>query len=73
MVELTIGWLDEVKATNGVARWLELVETLRGVTEGKVKSLQLFRSYSTQTKTVIFADLPRNPSRKSYSVACPLS
>lgn len=36
IVELVMGWLDEVKQRDGVERWLELVETLRGVTEGKV-------------------------------------
>lgn len=41
IVELSIGWLDQVKAANGIERWLELVETLRGVTEGKVSYLPL--------------------------------
>jgi 26S proteasome regulatory subunit N5 len=36
IVELTMSWLAEVKSRDGVERWLELVETLRGVTEGKV-------------------------------------
>ena len=36
IVELSMSWLTEVKARDGVERWLELVETLRGVTEGKV-------------------------------------
>ena len=31
-----MSWLAEVKSRDGVERWLELVETLRGVTEGKV-------------------------------------
>ncbi|KAG6869949.1 hypothetical protein C0992_001479, partial [Termitomyces sp. T32_za158] len=37
IVELAIGWLDEIKKTNGVPKWLEVVETLRSVTEGKVR------------------------------------
>lgn len=37
IVEQVMGWLDDVKARDGVERWLELVETLRGVTEGKVR------------------------------------
>ena len=35
MVELCISWLPEIKERDSVDRWLELVETLRGVTEGK--------------------------------------
>lgn len=36
MVELSMGWLEDIKQKDGVEKWLELVETLRGVTEGKV-------------------------------------
>ncbi|KAG6854217.1 hypothetical protein C0991_009235 [Blastosporella zonata] len=36
IVELSMGWLDEIKQANGVPKWLEVVETLRGVTEGKI-------------------------------------
>ncbi|KAG5647556.1 hypothetical protein DXG03_008909 [Asterophora parasitica] len=36
IVELSIGWLDKIKQEHGVERWLEVVETLRGVTEGKI-------------------------------------
>ncbi|KAG6862181.1 hypothetical protein C0995_004263 [Termitomyces sp. Mi166 len=36
IVELAMGWLDEIKQTNGVPKWLEVVETLRSVTEGKI-------------------------------------
>lgn len=36
MVELVMGWLDDVKAAHGENTWLELVETLRTVTEGKI-------------------------------------
>jgi len=32
-----MSWLTEVKARDGAEQWLELVETLRGVTEGKVR------------------------------------
>ena len=38
IVELSIVWLPEIKEKAGVERWLELVETLRGVTEGKVRT-----------------------------------
>jgi len=37
MVELSIEWLDEIKQRDGIEKWLELVETLRVVTEGKVR------------------------------------
>ncbi|KAG6832519.1 hypothetical protein H0H92_000148 [Tricholoma furcatifolium] len=36
IVELSYGWLNEIKQTSGVPKWLELVETLRDVTEGKI-------------------------------------
>ena len=36
MVEQSMGWLDEIRQRDGVEKWLELVETLRSVTEGKV-------------------------------------
>ncbi|KAF9015569.1 hypothetical protein BDQ17DRAFT_1229505 [Cyathus striatus] len=36
MVELVIGWLDEIKQRDGTEKWLELLETLRTVTEGKI-------------------------------------
>lgn len=36
IVELSISWLEDIKKTHGLEKWLELVETLRVVTEGKV-------------------------------------
>lgn len=36
MVEEAAAWLETVKAEAGEDRWLELLETLRAVTEGKV-------------------------------------
>ena len=41
MVEMAMSWLDEIKQRDGVERWLELVETLRAVTEGKVRRARL--------------------------------
>lgn len=35
-VELAVGWLDEIKQNDGEKLWLQLIETLRGVTEGKI-------------------------------------
>ena len=31
-----MGWLEEIRSRDGIEKWLELVETLRTVTEGKV-------------------------------------
>ncbi|THH02597.1 hypothetical protein EW026_g267 [Hermanssonia centrifuga] len=36
MVELVMDWLDAVREREGTEKWLELVETLRSVTEGKI-------------------------------------
>lgn len=36
MVEQAMGWLVEIKARDGNDKWLELLETLRTVTEGKI-------------------------------------
>ncbi|KAF9460148.1 PCI-domain-containing protein [Collybia nuda] len=36
IVELAMSYLDDVKQQEGNEQWLELVETLRGVTEGKI-------------------------------------
>jgi hypothetical protein len=38
MVEQSMGWLEETKKREGIEKWLQLVETLRDVTEGKVGS-----------------------------------
>lgn len=43
MVEDAMSWLDEIKQRDGVETWLELVETLRTVTEGKARHSQLQR------------------------------
>lgn len=39
LVELVIAWLPDVKTKNGNEKWLELLETLRVVTEGKVSTV----------------------------------
>jgi len=36
MVEQAIAWLAEIRQREGDVKWLELVETLRSVTEGKI-------------------------------------
>lgn len=37
MVEQAMGWLNEIREREGDEKWLELIETLRSVTEGKVR------------------------------------
>ena len=58
MVELSIGWLDEIKQRDGVEKWLELVETLRAVTEGKVRGSMLPPYIKEPNHPHV--DLPRN-------------
>ncbi|OBZ79449.1 26S proteasome non-ATPase regulatory subunit 12 [Grifola frondosa] len=36
MVELAMEWLEDIRNHEGVEKWLELIETLRSVTEGKI-------------------------------------
>ena len=36
MVELAMTWLEDIRQRDGLEKWLELLETLRAVTEGKV-------------------------------------
>ncbi|RDX51116.1 PCI-domain-containing protein [Lentinus brumalis] len=36
LVEQAMGWLEDIRKTEGTEKWLELIETLRTVTEGKI-------------------------------------
>ncbi|KAI1789766.1 hypothetical protein LXA43DRAFT_1182999 [Ganoderma leucocontextum] len=36
LVEQAIGWLEEIRKSTGTEKWLQLIETLRNVTEGKI-------------------------------------
>ncbi|TBU34673.1 hypothetical protein BD311DRAFT_290970 [Dichomitus squalens] len=36
LVEQAIGWLEDIRKSAGTEKWLELIETLRTVTEGKI-------------------------------------
>ncbi|KAF7302732.1 hypothetical protein HMN09_00908100 [Mycena chlorophos] len=68
IVELVMGWLDEVKKSAGTDKWLELVQTLRTVTEGKIfletprarVTLMLAKHHEslagTSTKTPVYKD-----------------
>jgi hypothetical protein len=55
MVELAMTWLDEIKQRDGLERWLELVETLRTVTEGKVRHAILSRLKANSYKCIPFS------------------
>ena len=39
LVEQAIGWLEDIRKSAGTEKWLELIETMRTVTEGKVRRL----------------------------------
>ncbi len=45
MVEQAMEWLEDVKKKQGIEKWLELVETLRTVTEGKVRDNSLLSKF----------------------------
>lgn len=64
VVELTMSWLEDVKKNDGIERWLELVETLRSVTEGKARLFLFSRYWLTDWLDV---DLPRNTASASYT------
>ncbi|KAH9960789.1 PCI-domain-containing protein [Lactifluus volemus] len=64
MVELAMSWLDEIKQRDGVERWLELVETLRTVTEGKL-FLETPRARVTLSLAHHHEALYKNPTSKS--------
>ncbi|KDQ63363.1 hypothetical protein JAAARDRAFT_120129 [Jaapia argillacea MUCL 33604] len=36
MVDQAMGWLEEIKSRDGIEKWLQMVETLRSVTDGKL-------------------------------------
>lgn len=60
VVELTMSWLEDVKKRDGLERWLELVETLRSVTEGKVRlNGLLFQRVCLTNRLQIFLETPR--------------
>lgn len=64
MVELSIGWLDEIKQRDGVEKWLELVETLRAVTEGKI-FLETPRARVTLLLSKYHEELADSPNAKT--------
>ncbi|EEB93957.1 hypothetical protein MPER_07317, partial [Moniliophthora perniciosa FA553] len=75
MVEQIMGWLDDVKVKEGTEKWLELVHTLREVTEGKIfletprarVTLLLSQYHEGQAD-----DKPKEEHRKSMETASEL-
>jgi hypothetical protein len=65
MVEQAMSWLDEIKQRDGVEKWLELVETLRTVTEGKVRRACLSPAGSGPPP-VLMHSLPPRPFSSSW-------
>ncbi|KAG8986813.1 hypothetical protein FRB94_002648 [Tulasnella sp. JGI-2019a] len=61
MVEQAMGWLDDVKSTKGEPTWLELVETLRTVTEGKIY-LETPRARLTLLLAAYYERIANDPS-----------
>src|SRR6267154_5393132 len=53
MVELAMSWLDDIKQKDGIEKWLELIETLRTVTEGKVRRTLAASSSSCKRNSYI--------------------
>ena len=45
MVNKTMSWLEDILAREGTERWLELVHSLRTVTEGKVGIHFMYSNY----------------------------
>ncbi|KAF8274010.1 hypothetical protein EI94DRAFT_979582 [Lactarius quietus] len=66
MVEQAMAWLDEIKQRDGVETWLELVETLRTVTEGKL-FLETPRARVTLSLAQHHEALYRNPKPKTVT------
>ncbi|TFK56583.1 hypothetical protein OE88DRAFT_36148 [Heliocybe sulcata] len=64
MVEKAIGWLEEIRQREGTEKWLELVETLRSVTEGKI-FLETPRARVTLLLAHYHEELCKNPTPKS--------
>lgn len=48
MVDHVYEWLEDVKQAAGTDKWLELLETLRDITEGRVRAILLTLWSSSQ-------------------------
>ena len=67
MVELAMSWLDEIKQQDGIETWLELVETLCTITEGKARHSQLYRLVGLSVLTCSFSCFWRHREPASCS------
>jgi hypothetical protein len=68
IVEQSMAWLDPVKEKDGVERWLELIDTLRTVTEGKVGFVLLIQFLVF----AYFKTIPMFHSRSSWKLPEPV-
>ncbi|CCM04205.1 uncharacterized protein FIBRA_06371 [Fibroporia radiculosa] len=66
IVEQAMGWLDDIRKREGDEKWLELIETLRTVTEGKIL-LETPRARVTLQLTLYHESLVTNPKSGSTS------
>ncbi|THH18560.1 hypothetical protein EW146_g2441 [Bondarzewia mesenterica] len=64
MVELAMTWLEEIRQRDGVEKWLQLVETLRSVTDGKL-FLETPRARVTLLLSHYHESLSQNPTPTS--------
>ncbi|KAJ6621119.1 PCI domain-containing protein [Mycena sp. CBHHK59/15] len=77
IVELVMGWLDDVKKAAGVEKWLELVQTLRTVTEERCIFLETPRARVTLLLSHYHEGLVDGPAnsasyKESMQTACEL-
>ncbi|PCH33904.1 26S proteasome non-ATPase regulatory subunit 12 [Wolfiporia cocos MD-104 SS10] len=66
IVEQAMGWLEEIRQREGEGKWLELVDTLRTVTEGKI-FLETPRARVTLQLTLYHEALANSPKPGSPS------
>ena len=64
IVEQSMAWLDEIKSSAGTSRWLQLIDTLRSVTEGKVRKVIMWLNSAGVTHLI---DFPRNTAGQGHS------
>lgn len=69
VVEQAMGWLEEIKQRDGTEKWLELIETLRSVTEGKVRNNIEIHEWRTDRLADLFGNTtsPGHPSTRTLS------
>ena len=74
LVEQAMGWLEEIKEREGIEKWLELIETVRSITEGKVRDMHVLNiSALTTHRSSYLLDLPGDSSGTCNSALLALS